>query len=58
MKQAKDAKLSLWTAQHHSARTGHLTHIGPLFCHHWLSPGANLTGLSAGRTFRGNFVDE
>lgn len=44
------------TALHHWARTGHLTHIGPLFCLH--HPAANLTGLSAGRTFRGNFVDE
>lgn len=43
-------------AQRHCARTGHLTHIRPLFCHHRLTPAANLIGLYAGRTFRANFV--
>ncbi len=45
-------------AHRHWARTGHLTHIGPLFRHHRLSPAANLIGLYAGRTFRANFADE
>lgn len=58
VRQAKEAKLSHWLAQHHRARTGHLTHIGPLFCHHRLTPAANLTGLYTGRTFRANFEDD
>lgn len=45
-------------AHRRCARTGHLTHIGPLFRHHRLTPAANLIGLYAGRTFRANFVDE
>lgn len=45
-------------AQRHSAQAGHLTHIRPLFCHHCLTPAANLIGLYAFRTLRANFVDE
>jgi len=46
------------TAHHRRARTGHLTHIGPLFCHHCLTLPANLIGLYASWTFRANFLHE
>lgn len=60
VRQTKSAKLSLWQASTHChrARTGHVTHIGPLFGHHSLTPAASLAGSYASWIFSANFVDE
>ncbi len=57
VKEAKEAELSVWLAQHTTTELRHLTHIEPLFYRHCLNPAASLIDLYVGWTFKAYFVD-